>query len=102
MVSLTRTRAVTLRRSLPENGRDLGALDEDAIARVRDEAWPAPRSAEGWLMSVLPNATITDWPAALDTIDMLITDQAPTGDLAAALSEAHVEIRIARPASAAS
>jgi len=41
-----RTRAVTMRRSLPENARDLGALDEDAIARVRDEAWPDPRDAE--------------------------------------------------------
>jgi len=40
--------------------------------------------------------------AALDTLDMLITDQAPTGDLAAALSGARVEIRIARPASTAS
>jgi ATP-dependent Lhr-like helicase len=41
-----RTRAVTMRRSLPENARDLGALDEDAIERVRDEAWPDPRDAE--------------------------------------------------------
>jgi ATP-dependent Lhr-like helicase len=41
-----RTRAVTLRRSLPESGRDLGALDPDAIARVRDEAWPMPRNTE--------------------------------------------------------
>jgi len=40
--------------------------------------------------------------AALDTIDMLITDQVPSGDLAAALSAAHVDIRIARPASIAS
>jgi ATP-dependent Lhr-like helicase len=41
-----RTRAVTLRRALPENARELGALDQDAIDRVRDEAWPAPRDAE--------------------------------------------------------
>jgi ATP-dependent Lhr-like helicase len=41
-----RTRAVTLRRTLPQDARDLGALDPDAIERVRDEAWPAPRNAE--------------------------------------------------------
>jgi ATP-dependent Lhr-like helicase len=41
-----RTRAVTMRRSLPESSRDLGALDEDAIARVQEEAWPAPRDGE--------------------------------------------------------
>ena len=41
-----RTRAVTLRRGLPESAQDLGALDLDAIARVADEAWPAPRDAE--------------------------------------------------------
>lgn len=41
-----RTRAVTLRRGLPESAKDLGELDIDAIARVADEAWPAPRDAE--------------------------------------------------------
>ncbi len=41
-----RTRAVTLRRALPESARELGALDADAIARVREEAWPAPRDPE--------------------------------------------------------
>src|SRR5256712_808321 len=41
-----RARAVTLRRSLPENSRDLGALDPDAIERVVDEARPDPRDPE--------------------------------------------------------
>jgi ATP-dependent helicase Lhr and Lhr-like helicase len=41
-----RTRAVTLRRGLPETARDLGALDPEAIARVRQEARPDPRDAE--------------------------------------------------------
>lgn len=41
-----RTRAVTLRRTLPESQRDLGALDADAISRVRDEANPCPRTAD--------------------------------------------------------
>jgi ATP-dependent Lhr-like helicase len=41
-----RARAVTLRRVLPEQSRDLGQLDVDAIDRVREEAWPQPRDAE--------------------------------------------------------
>src|SRR6266508_3469034 len=41
-----RARAVTLRRTLPENSRDLGALDPDAIERVIDEARPDPRDPE--------------------------------------------------------
>jgi ATP-dependent Lhr-like helicase len=41
-----RTRALSLRRTLPEHQRDLGALDAAAIARVVAEARPAPRSAE--------------------------------------------------------
>ncbi len=40
--------------------------------------------------------------AGLETIDMLITDEAPLGDLALALAEANVEIRIARRAAIAS
>ena len=41
-----RTRAVALRRALPEDARELAALDPDAIARVREEARPDPRDAE--------------------------------------------------------
>jgi ATP-dependent Lhr-like helicase len=41
-----RTRAVQVRRGLPLEARELAALDPEAIARVREEAWPAPRSAE--------------------------------------------------------
>ena len=41
-----RTRAVALRRGLPESARELGRLDPDAIARVRDEARSEPRDAE--------------------------------------------------------
>ncbi len=41
-----RTRAVALRRGLPESGRDLGRLDASAIERVRDEARPQPRDSE--------------------------------------------------------
>src|SRR5262245_57689791 len=42
-----RTQAVSRRRGLDAKTVDvLGALDPEAIARVRDEAWPAPESAE--------------------------------------------------------
>ena len=41
-----RSRAVALRRGLPETARDLAALSPDAIARVREEAAPAPRDVE--------------------------------------------------------
>ncbi|MCY4624219.1 MAG: DEAD/DEAH box helicase, partial [Chloroflexi bacterium] len=41
-----RARAVTLRRALPEDSRDLGALSPDAIARAEQSAWPVVRGAE--------------------------------------------------------
>ncbi|MCI0655816.1 MAG: ATP-dependent DNA helicase [Acidobacteria bacterium] len=42
-----RTHAVLQRRVLDASSADtLGALDPDAVARVRDEAWPQPESAE--------------------------------------------------------
>jgi ATP-dependent Lhr-like helicase len=41
-----RTRAVSLRRTLPVEARDLGALDESAIERVREEARPEPRDTD--------------------------------------------------------
>ncbi len=42
-----RARAVATRRTLTvESVRDLGALDPEAIARVREEAWPLVRDAD--------------------------------------------------------
>ena len=41
-----RTRAVAVRRGLPEHARDLGQLDPEAIARVRDEAHPVVRDPD--------------------------------------------------------
>jgi ATP-dependent Lhr-like helicase len=42
-----RTQAVMARRWLdPETAADLGKLDPEAIARVREEAWPQPESAD--------------------------------------------------------
>ena len=68
-----RTRAVSLRRSLPESARELGALDPEAIARVREEAWPAPRDVEeahDALLSLvaLPAAEARPWQAWLEEL----------------------------------
>ncbi|MGC4092798.1 MAG: DEAD/DEAH box helicase [Polyangiaceae bacterium] len=41
-----RTRAVQLRRGLPLEARQLSALDPEAIARVRSEAEPCPRTPD--------------------------------------------------------
>ena len=42
-----RTQAVSARRLLdPETADTLGALDPDAVARVREQAWPDPENAE--------------------------------------------------------
>jgi ATP-dependent Lhr-like helicase len=66
-----RTRAVVLRRGLPETARDLGRLDADAIARVREEAAPAPRDAEelhDLLLSFVllpPSGELEPWLAEL-------------------------------------
>ncbi|MGE0134794.1 MAG: DEAD/DEAH box helicase [Dehalococcoidia bacterium] len=68
-----RTRAVTLRRALPTEARELGALDPDAIQLVRDQAWPAPRDPEevhDALLSfiALRQADIPDWLPALEEL----------------------------------
>ena len=41
-----RARAVSLRRALPEDARDLSALDQDAIREETAYAWPAIRDAD--------------------------------------------------------
>jgi len=42
-----RTQAVIARRWLdPDSAADIGRLDPDAIARVREEAWPQPENAD--------------------------------------------------------
>jgi ATP-dependent Lhr-like helicase len=68
-----RTRAVTLRRALPESARELGALDQNAIDRVREEAWPQPRDAEeahDALLSlvVVPKADAREWQPWLEEL----------------------------------
>ena len=41
-----RSRAVALRRALPDDTRDLGALDSEAIERATQVAWPLIRDAD--------------------------------------------------------
>ena len=41
-----RTRAVAMRHALPDDARDIAALDRDAVARVREEAAPEPRDPD--------------------------------------------------------
>lgn len=58
-----RARAVMTRRTLPNEQRDLGRLDADAIARVREEAFPPIRDAEElheFLLSVIA-VRVGDW-----------------------------------------
>ena len=62
-----RSRAVSLRRGLPVDARDLAALDQDAIARVREEAAPDVRDADELhdllltLLVMRPNAAWEEW-----------------------------------------
>ena len=58
-----RTRAVSLRRVLPEHARDLGRLEPEAIARVREEAAPAPRSADELYELLLDVVVLDEAPA---------------------------------------
>ncbi|WP_166358670.1 DEAD/DEAH box helicase [Pseudomonas akapageensis] len=72
-----RTQAVLNRRwSEPQSGDDLGALDTDAIASVREEAWPAPANVDEMHESLMMLATVSqaevvahcDWQGWLDSL----------------------------------
>ncbi len=70
-----RTQAVMSRRWLaPDEASDLGRLDPDAIARVREEAWPDPANADElhdamvWLGFLGPGETAPDWTGWLDDL----------------------------------
>jgi|CXWL01.1.fsa_nt_gi ATP-dependent Lhr-like helicase len=85
-----RTRAVSLRRTLPENQRDLGVLDLAAIERVRDEARPEPRDADE-LHDLLLLLTVA--PAALFDADVASTHATLTeGGRAASVATASGEL----------
>jgi ATP-dependent Lhr-like helicase len=69
-----RTQAVMTRRILdPRTADELGALDPEAVARVREEAWPHPENAEevhealGW-MGYVTAAEAEPWNEWLATL----------------------------------
>ncbi len=72
-----RTRAVVSRRWLdPESAADIGRLDADAIARVREEAWPEAESADelhdalSWLglLTQAEAAAQSHWKPLIETL----------------------------------
>ena len=83
-----RARAVSLRRTLPEHQRDLGALDAAAIARVVSEARPEPRDADELhdaLLGLVATAVPEAWRGWLDDLargGRAATWRAPRGPLA--------------------
>jgi len=66
-----RSRAVRLRRGLPVEARDLGALDPDAIERVTEEVRPDPRDVDelhDLLMTVVGLPPVEDWRPWFDEL----------------------------------
>jgi len=67
-----RTRAVVIRRGLPEHARELGRLDPEAVGAVSEEARPDPRDADELhdlllhLVVVEPEESWAGWYAALE------------------------------------
>lgn len=55
-----RARAVTLRRALPDDARDLGALSPDAIAEETAWAWPVIRDSDEMHDALLSLAVLAD------------------------------------------
>ena len=68
-----RARAISLRRTLPEDAKELGTLDLDAIERVRDEAWPVARNVEEVHEALLGLVAVRedDVPEWVDWLDQL-------------------------------
>jgi ATP-dependent Lhr-like helicase len=83
-----RTRAVSLRRTLPEHQRDLGALDADAVARVVAEAQPTPRDADELhdallgLVAAPPREEWSGWMEELRRTGRASVVTSPAGPLA--------------------
>jgi ATP-dependent Lhr-like helicase len=65
-----RARAVTLRRALPEDERDLGTLDPEAITTEEAYAWPPVRDAEELHDALLSLNVLTDRDVAKHTEDI--------------------------------
>ncbi len=86
-----RSRAVPLRRGLPVEPDDLGALDPAAIERVRAEVWPDPRDPDELhdvLMTVIglrPESAWQGWFEELVAERRAVTAQVDDGELWAAV-----------------
>src|SRR5262249_18339420 len=68
-----RARAVSLRRTDPDLAAGIGALDPDAIAEVRGQAWPDARDADEvhdalLTLGVLPESKAGEWKVWLDEL----------------------------------
>ena len=68
-----RARAVSLRRTDPDLASGIGALDPEAIAEVRRQAWPDARDAEEvhdalLTLGILPERDAGEWTAYLETL----------------------------------
>jgi ATP-dependent Lhr-like helicase len=69
-----RARAVTLRRTLSVDAlRDIGRLDPEAIAQVKEQAWPVVRDADELHVALLssgaiPHAEATSWSEFFDQL----------------------------------
>ncbi len=85
-----RTRAVVLRRGLPLEQRDLGQLDAEAVARVREEAGAAPRDLEELHDALVghvvlrPDPALSAWYESLAKAGRATTLRAAAGPLWAA------------------
>ncbi|HXJ79665.1 MAG TPA: DEAD/DEAH box helicase [Candidatus Methylomirabilis sp.] len=69
-----RTRAVALRRGLPESAKDLGRLEPDAIRRVREEARLDLRDAEELHDALLSLVILPPRPEWTPWFDALVRD----------------------------
>ncbi|HEY3129770.1 MAG TPA: DEAD/DEAH box helicase [Acidobacteriota bacterium] len=75
-----RARAVILRRALPDNARELGRLDPEAIRSAAEDAWPAARDREELHDALLglvlfPESERARWPQeASEWFDSLLQD----------------------------
>jgi ATP-dependent Lhr-like helicase len=75
-----RTQAVRARRALdPKSADDIGALDPQAVMRVRAEAWPEPESAEELHEALLWMGFVTDEEARGARIESAAADASRDG-----------------------
>ncbi len=66
-----RTRAVQLRRTLPQDARELGTLDVAAIQQVGEETWPVVRDEHELhdaLLTLIVVPPVSEWQGYFDTL----------------------------------